>query len=315
MALSPFIKVTGSLFGNKSGNSSSSSNSNKSTTSSNKSTANTATSTKSSGTTAKTSGTSSPTVNSDTVTVLRNNTTTGVKTSLGTPSVQANTSSSNGNTSSSNGNTFSNLSDDTATTATTKSSGGGSGGYSSSSSASSTPRYTAPTLPTATSQESYINALYKANQDAQEQALKSAYEKNTAALDYEASKLPATYDTAANQAAAQAAIQRANFNESANANGLNTGAGSQANLSMRNAEAANINAIRKEQANAVADIENQRAQLTLEYQNAIKDAIAQNEADKAQALYDEAKRVDESLVSTAVNQANLDWSVWKQLYG
>ena len=84
---------------------------------------------------------------------------------------------------------------------------------------------------------------------------------------------------------------------------------------MRNAEAANINAIRKEQANAVADIENQRAQLTLEYQNAIKDAIAQNEADKAQALYDEAKRVDESLVSTAVNQANLDWSVWKQLYG
>lgn len=172
-------------------------------------------------------------------------------------------------------------------------------------------QYEAPTLPSASSQADYIKAMYDASQKAQEEALRASYEKNTGALDYQQGKLAPTYDTAANNAGAQAAIQRANFNESANASGLNTGAGSQAELSMRNAEAANISSIRKAQADAQADLDYQRSQLTLEYQNAIREAIAKNELQKAQALYEEAKRVDESLVSTAINQANLNWQIWK----
>lgn len=172
-------------------------------------------------------------------------------------------------------------------------------------------QYEAPTLPSASSQADYIKAMYDASQKAQEEALRASYEKNTGALDYQQGKIAPTYDAAANNAGAQAAIQRANFNESANASGLNTGAGSQAELSMRNAEAANISAIRKAQADAQADLDYQRSQLTLEYQNAIRGAIAKNELQKAQALYEEAKRVDESLVSTAINQANLNWQIWK----
>ncbi len=172
-------------------------------------------------------------------------------------------------------------------------------------------QYEAPTLPAASSQSDYIKAMYDASQKAQEEALRASYEKNTGALDYQQGKIAPTYDAAANNAGAQAAIQRANFNESANASGLNTGAGSQAELSMRNAEAANISAIRKAQADAQADLDYQRSQLTLEYQNAIREAIAKNELQKAQALYEEAKRVDESLVSTAINQANLNWQIWK----
>ena len=172
-------------------------------------------------------------------------------------------------------------------------------------------QYEAPTLPSATSQADYIKAMYDASRKAQEEALRASYEKNTGALDYQQGKIAPTYDAAANNAGAQAAIQRANFNESANASGLNTGAGSQAELSMRNAEAANISAIRKAQADAQADLDYQRSQLTLEYQNAIREAIAKNELQKAQALYEEAKRVDESLVSTAINQANLNWQIWK----
>ena len=185
--------------------------------------------------------------------------------------------------------------------------GGGGGGYYTSPKA----QYEAPTLPSATSQADYIKAMYDASRKAQEEALRASYEKNTGALDYQQSKIAPTYDAAANNAGAQAAIQRANFNESANASGLNTGAGSQAELSMRNAEAANISAIRKAQADAQADLDYQRSQLTLEYQNAIREAIAKNELQKAQALYEEAKRVDESLVSTAINQANLNWQIWK----
>ena len=186
--------------------------------------------------------------------------------------------------------------------------GGGGGGY-----YYTAPKaqYEAPTLPSASSQAEYIKAMYDASQKAQEEALRASYEKNTGALDYQQGKIAPTYDAAANNAGAQAAIQRANFNESANASGLNTGAGSQAELSMRNAEAANISAIRKAQANAQADLDYQRSQLTLEYQNAIREAIAKNELQKAQALYEEAKRVDESLVSTAINQANLNWQIWK----
>lgn len=178
---------------------------------------------------------------------------------------------------------------------------------------SSSPRakYEAPTLPTATSQEEYIKSMYDASQKAQEEALRASYEKNLGALDYQQSKIAPTYDAAANSAGAQAAIQRANFNESAAASGLNTGAGSQAELSMRNAEAANISSIRKAQAEAQADLEQQRSQLSLEYQNAIREAIAKNELQKANALYEEAKRVDESLVSTGINQANLNWQIWK----
>lgn len=194
------------------------------------------------------------------------------------------------------------------TTPSAGSSGGSGGGYYSSPARA---QYTAPTLPTATSQEAYIKAMYDASQRAQEEALRASYEKNTGALDYQQGKLAPTYDAAANNAAAQAAIQRANFNESANASGLNTGAGGQAELSMRNAEAANISAIRKAQADAQAELDYQRSQLTLEYQNAIREAIAKNELQKAQALYEEAKRVDESLVSTGINQANLNWQIWK----
>ena len=187
--------------------------------------------------------------------------------------------------------------------------GGGGGGY-----YYTAPKaqYEAPTLPSASSQADYIKAMYDASQKAQEEALRASYEKNTGALDYQQGKISPTYDAAANNAGAQAAIQRANFNESANASGLNTGAGSQAELSMRNAEAANISAIRKAQADAQADLDFQRSQLTLEYQNAIREAIAKNELQKAQALYEEAKRVDESLVSTAINQANLNWQIWKK---
>jgi len=197
------------------------------------------------------------------------------------------------------------------TTGDTNGSGDGGRYYYPSQAAAPKAKYEAPTLPSASSQADYIKAMYDASQKAQEEALRASYEKNTGALDYQQSKLAPTYDAAANNAGAQAAIQRANFNESANASGLNTGAGSQAELSMRNAEAANISAIRKAQADAQADLDYQRSQLTLEYQNAIREAIANNELQKAQALYEEAKRVDESLVSTAINQANLNWQIWR----
>lgn len=174
--------------------------------------------------------------------------------------------------------------------------------------------YEVPTLPSATSQADYINSLYDANRQAQEANLRAAYEANLGTLDYTASKIPGTYNAAADQAAAQAAINRQNFNEYAAANGLNTGAGAQARLSQGNAAAANIASVRRAQAEAEQELNFQRSQMETQYRNAISEALAQNDLQRAQALYEEAKRVDESLVNTAANQANLDWTVWNAIY-
>lgn len=192
--------------------------------------------------------------------------------------------------------------------------GGGYGGYGGNSGGVAAPAYTAPILPSATSQEEYIRAMYAANQAQQDASLRTAYDANVGTLDQQAAKIPSTYDAAANKAAAQSAVNRQSFNEAAAASGMNTGAGSQARLSQNNALQGNISAIRQAQAQALADVDAQRTQLSLQYQNAIAEAVAQNELQKARALYDEAKRVDESIVATAANQAQLNFSAWRANY-
>lgn len=175
--------------------------------------------------------------------------------------------------------------------------------------------YTAATLPSATSQADYINAMYNANEQRQRAALEAQYAANVGTLNQQAAAIPAQYDAAANQAAAQAAVNRAAFNEQAAATGMNTGAGSQAALAQNNALLGAVSEIRRNQADALNDVEAQRVALQQQYQAAIKEAIANNEAQRAAALYDEARRVDESLVSTAVNQATENYRAWQTMYG
>ena len=178
----------------------------------------------------------------------------------------------------------------------------------------SRPDYAAPTLPGANSQADYINAMYDANRRAQEDSLRNAYEQQVNVLNDQVNRLPSAYNAAADQVAAQAAIQQRNANEQMAASGLNTGAASQARLAQNNAYLGNIRQVRQAQADAEANLNLQRAQLETQYRNAIADAIAQNDLQRAQALYQEAIRVDESITNTAINQANMDWQVWNALY-
>ena len=193
--------------------------------------------------------------------------------------------------------------------------GGGGGGGGGASPSAANNAYEAAVLPSATSQADYINALYDANEQKRRAALEAQYTASVGALDQQAAKIPGQYEAAANQAAAQAAVNRANFNEMAAANGLNTGAAGQAALAQNNALLGAVSEIRKNQANALNDVEMQRVSLQQQYQKAIADAIASNDADRAAALYNEAKRVDESLVSTAVNQATENYRAWQAMYG
>jgi len=176
---------------------------------------------------------------------------------------------------------------------------------------------TAPTLRSATSQADYVNSLYDAQRQAALTALKTAYENNKVTLDAQAEKIPGIYQDARNTTAAQSEQNRANFNEYAAASGLNSGAGGQAQLAMTNQLLGSLSGIDRSEAEAKNDLETERTRLATNYENAIAQAIADGDLQRAQALYQEAVRVDESLVATSLNQANLDlnyWSAGNQVY-
>lgn len=192
--------------------------------------------------------------------------------------------------------------------------GGGGGGSSKKSSSGSSKAYKAATLRPATSQADYINAMYDANEQRRKAALETAYDANVATLDRQAATIAPQYQQAANATAAQSAVAQAAFNERAAAAGMNTGAGSQAAMAQNNALVSGVSAIRQAESEALADVEAKRADLAAQYQKAIAEAVANNEAERAQALYAEAVRVDESLVSTAANQATENYRAWQARY-
>ena len=81
----------------------------------------------------------------------------------------------------------------------------------------------------------------------------------------------------------------------ANAYGLNSGAIGQAVLAQNNQQQSDWNALGAAQAAAQAEIERQRTLLGQEYQAQINQAIAENNMNKAEMLYEEAVRADEAL--------------------
>ena len=156
------------------------------------------------------------------------------------------------------------------------------------------------------SQSDYINGVYDAQLEAQKQALESAYNQKEAEYSAAEAKIPAQYDAQRNALSAQNEIEKANFNEQAAASGLNAGAGSQARLSQSNAYQQGMTALGKAQADAASNLQLERTKAKTAYQDAIQQAIKDNDARRAQALYEEAQRIDDNLVSNALNQANLD---------
>jgi hypothetical protein len=165
-------------------------------------------------------------------------------------------------------------------------------------------------MPVTTSQSDYLSSLYDAQREASVAALQGAYQQNIAALDATAAKIPEQYTAARNQTAASAEQGRRNFNEYAAASGLNTGTGGQAQLAINTTLQGNLNTINQAEADALADIETQRLQIQAEYQTAIAQAIAESNIAKAQALYEEAIRVDDGMVTAALNQADENYRAW-----
>ena len=140
----------------------------------------------------------------------------------------------------------------------------------------------------------YINELYDTAREQTLSALESAYDREVTSYDYAAARIPAQYYDARNAASAEAALARQSVNEQFAASGLNTGAAGQARLSLAVAEQGALGALGREQAAALAELEMRRAGAESEYKAAVAEAIASSELERAQALYDEAVRVESS---------------------
>ena len=161
-------------------------------------------------------------------------------------------------------------------------------------------------LPEAKDQSESINKIYDAQQKAKTDALKAAYDQNMADYDAQAAKIPQTYNEARRQVSTQAGISRANLNEQMAGSGINVGAGSQLALSQQNSRNAAMGKVSSAEADAMSALEAQRQKVKTAYQNAVAQAISENDAARAKALYTEAQRVDNSIVNTAVKQLSVD---------
>ncbi len=159
---------------------------------------------------------------------------------------------------------------------------------------------------TATDQSEMLKKLYEANLKAQKERLENSYNENLSGLDAEKESLAAQYAEMQRRTAADAAKSRANWNETANAYGLNSGTQGQAQIAMNNQLQSNLNTLNQVEMQKRAEIERQRQLLGQKYQSAIQEAQANNDMELAKALYEEAVRLDNSITDegiVAINRA------------
>lgn len=167
--------------------------------------------------------------------------------------------------------------------------------------------------PTANSQEELIRKMYESNLNSNKSQLESDYNQNLSDLGAEESKLGQIYYEQQRQAQAESDRNRQAFQEYANARGLNSGTGGQAELAQSNQLSANLNALRQSEAEKRAEVERQRQLLGQQYQKAIQKAQADNDLNLAKALYEEAVRVDESINSAAQADADRALQIFNML--
>ena len=138
----------------------------------------------------------------------------------------------------------------------------------------------------------YIRDMYAQQQAAQLAALKSTYEQNV--LDYQAQDdlISAEAQRQRNQAAAQNDLQRMYMNEMGIMQGLNTGTTGQMALAQSAAYLGDMAQIGAQEQQALSDSALERSKLKVQYSAAVDQAIAQNNYELANALYQEYVRQD-----------------------
>lgn len=166
----------------------------------------------------------------------------------------------------------------------------------------------------------YINDMYDASLESQKQQLQSNYEADVSNLDAEKEKSAREHDEDLNRTYVESYKKAKNFNEVQNAYGLTSGAMGQAALAQGNQLQADMTNLRATQEQIDAEIERQRSILAKEYAAAIAKAQADNDFQRAQALYEQAQKEEDRLREDQLKAAEMmaavgDYSLVQQLYG
>lgn len=166
----------------------------------------------------------------------------------------------------------------------------------------------------------YINKMYDGSLESQKQTLTSGYENNVSNIDASMEKQQKATDANLNRTYVESAKAAKNYGEVQNAYGLTSGAMAQARLAQDNQLQADLTALRAAQTDSDAQFERQRNLLAKEYSAAIAKAQADNDYQRAQALYNAAKADEDQLMQMQKEAGNLmagagDYSILAKLYG
>lgn len=161
-----------------------------------------------------------------------------------------------------------------------------------------------------------ISDMYDAQIEAQRAALQEQGDQALSDAQANRDKIASLYNKQRNAASVDWERQRRNFLEGANTSGLNTGAGSQAELSMMSMYQRAQNDLGAAQAQAEADADRNIADIKRSTQASINEAIAKNDYQKAAALLDEYKAEYNRAVERAEALGQYgDFSGYAALYG
>lgn len=162
----------------------------------------------------------------------------------------------------------------------------------------------------------HINSMYDAYGNARRTALQEAGDQALSDAQANRDKIAQQYQTQRNMASVDWERQRRNFMESANMNGLNTGAGGQAQLAMQGKYQQTQNQLGYQQANAEAEADRQMADIKRQTQAQINEAVAENDYKRAAALLDQYNVMYQRAIEKAQALAQFgDFSGYGSLYG
>ena len=144
----------------------------------------------------------------------------------------------------------------------------------------------------ALNEDDYINDLYDTNQKNQETVLKDNYDRNTGVLDEGQNHTQEQTREHLNRTDVEAQQQAELYGDG----GLSEAAQAQVRLQQDNARQRNVSALRQTQADLDAEFQRQRQLLASQYETEIRKAQADNDMERAQALYEAAKAEDAQLL-------------------
>lgn len=164
--------------------------------------------------------------------------------------------------------------------------------------------------------EKAINDMYEANINAQKIKLQEAGDQALSDAQANRDKIAGIYDRQRNAAAVDWERQRRNFLEGAATSGLNTGAGSQAELHMMGSQQKTQNTLNAAQAQAETEADRNISDIARTTQAAINEAVQENDYKKAAALLDEynAEYSRQMERASALSQYG-DFSGYAAIYG